>query len=198
MGGFSFKVAKAGFFDTSKITKAADRLRAQAESKFGAFTRRTMKQSIKYKDAKGRKQLLARIAAERAAAEVAGRNGNRAAGAQARAKVRALRRQLAALDRPTSDPGRPPFAHRGKSGKSPLRELIFFSRDQSTGSVVIGPVQFQGKRGAHALEHGGSATITDPITGKPRSITIRPRPFARPAGEAEAKRFPEILRSLVK
>lgn len=140
------KLVKAGFFDPAKILAAADKTHAQAQTKFGAFVRRRMKSSIRYRKAP-------------AAA------------------------------------GQPPSAHRARGGKSPLRELIFFSRDQTTNSVVIGPLPF-GRRGAHALEHGGPMTFKS--RGQVRTGHMAARPFARPAGEAEAKAFPDTLRGLVK
>jgi hypothetical protein len=193
----SFKQARAGFFSMEKILKEADRLNARAQAKFGAFVRRRMKSSIKYKDGRDRKKLLKRIAAERQAAKAAQQSGDRKEASRHRAVVRALRTRLADVRNPVSKPGDPPFAHRGKSGKSPLRELIFFSRDPATNSVVIGPVAF-GPKGAGKLEQGGAATVVDPVTKRKRAVSIRPRPFARPAGEAEAKNFGQILKSLVK
>jgi hypothetical protein len=108
--------------------------------------------------------------------------------------------------------GQPPFAHRSESftkekknkktgattrqPQSPLRELIFFARDTVTKTTVIGPVLF-GRDGASALEHGGRTRRKNPRTGKEESVGIAPHPFARPAGEAEAKKFPELLRQLV-
>jgi hypothetical protein len=157
---------KVGFFDPTKLLAAADRLEARAQSRFGAFVRRRMKSSIKY----------------RAAAESAG-------------------------------PGQPPFAHRsagftrakknrktGKSQKqaqSPLRELIYFARDPRTRSVVIGPAAF-GSRVARTIEKGGTGFRTDPRTGRKESATFAPHPFAEPAGRAEAAKFPELLRTLVR
>lgn len=56
-----------------------------------------------------------------------------------------------------SKPGSPPHGHRGRYGKSPLRELIYFAYDPSTNSVVVGPTPFQGAAIApRVLELGGS------------------------------------------
>jgi hypothetical protein len=96
-----------------------------------------------------------------------------------------------------SAPGQPPSVHRGKGGKSPLRELIFFSRDPSTNSVVIGPLAFK-RKAARTLEQGGLTRIFDAEAKKYKTIYVRKRPFVRPAGDKEAKRFPDLLRSLVK
>lgn len=112
----------------------------------------------------------------------------------------------------TAPPGAPPYAHRSraftrrktdkKTGatkqqhQSPLRELIFFALDRPTDGVVIGPVAF-GARGAGALERGGTITTRDRKTGGTRSRTIAAHPFARPAGEAEAAKLPDLLRKMV-
>lgn len=193
MGGFGFKAVKAQFFDVSKILREAERVKVQAQAKFGAFVRRRMKSSLKYKDSNERKALLKRIAVEYAAAEAS--SGPARAAAYARA--RALRKQLDEVRSPASTAGNPPFVHRGKRGKSPLRELIFFSRDQSTGSVVIGPMVFPGTRGVGALEKGGTVTVKK--KGEPpKQVTIAPRPFAKPAGDAEAAKFNDVLKTLVK
>lgn len=164
MAGFDFslKALKGGFFDADKIAAKAERANARAQSKFGAFTRRRMKSSIRYRQK-------------------------------------------------PSAPGQPPSAHRSegftretrsrktgavrRQAASPLRELIFFARDPRTDSVVIGPVVF-GTRGAPALEFGGRATVRR--EGRTRTVFIRPRPFARPAGEAEAEKLPDLLRNMVK
>lgn len=105
--------------------------------------------------------------------------------------------------------GKPPFAHRSnvftrqkkdrKTGavaqqaSSPLRELIYFARDAGRDSVLVGPIQF-GRRGAGALERGGTVT-TSAGKGKTRTVRIRPHPSAKPAGEAAAKKLPELLKS---
>jgi hypothetical protein len=107
--------------------------------------------------------------------------------------------------------GQPPHAHRSKrftrekknrktgaaarQSVSPLRELIFFSRDPVRDSVVIGPLQF-GKQGAGVLEHGGVTTVRDRETGRERTVRISPHPFARPAGRKAAERLPELLRKM--
>jgi hypothetical protein len=147
----SIKQIKAGFFDAQKILSAADKARAKVESQFGAFTRRRMQTSLRYR-------------------------------------------------KKASAPGKPPSVHRGKTGKSPLRELIFFSRDPGTGSVVIGPLGFKAK-GARTLEKGGFARVkaTDGKGGaRYKTIFIRPRPFVKPAGDAEAAKLPALLRKLVR
>lgn len=147
-GGMGLKQLKASFFDIAKVQSAAAKLEAKAQSKFGAFVRRRMKSSIRYRKER-------------------------------------------------SKPGSPPSAHRDKrfGNKSPLRELIFFARDPAANAVVIGPLVF-GSRGAKALEKGGTVAVKK--KGMPKAVTIAPRPFAKPAGDAEAAKFGDILKSLVK
>jgi hypothetical protein len=163
MGGFIPKAKfDAGFFRAKPVADAAARANERVQSKFGAFTRRTMKSSIRYKTG-------------------------------------------------VAPAGSPPYAHRSESftrtkrnaktgattrqAQSPLRELIFFALDRATSSVVIGPVRF-GAGGAHALEFGGTTAVRR--AGRTRSVRIAPHPFARPAGAAEAKNLPELLRSSVR
>lgn len=127
--------------------------------------------------------------------------------------TRAVMRNSLKYKKGASPVGKPPHVHRSeaftrekknkKTGAvarqqtSPLRELIFFSRDPERNSVVIGPLPF-GKRGAATLERGGTATIRDRLTGQPRTVTIAPRPYARPAGEEASARLPDLLRKMVK
>ena len=159
---FSFKAVAGGFFDPKKVLAAADRAHQQVQAKFGAFARRTMKSSLRYKTGK-------------------------------------------------SAPGRPPNVHRSrgftkaklnaKTGGtsrqtlSPLRELIFFARDPSTNSVVVGPVKFGGRGGIAPglLEKGGTGTFKDSRTGELKSGLWKPRPFVRPAAERELKVLPGLL-----
>lgn len=101
-----------------------------------------------------------------------------------------------------SQPGRPPHVHtsggitrtkRNKAGQetrqtvSPLRDLVFFAYDPGTRSVVVGPAKFGGKGGVvpKLLEQGGTGTFRDPNSGEIKRGVWAPRPFVRPAGEAE-------------
>jgi hypothetical protein len=72
----------------------------------------------------------------------------------------------------TSPVGSPPFAHIGA-----VRRLTFFAIDPLRGTVVVGPVRFQGRgEGARALEEGG--TSWSPKLGR---VRIRRRAFMVPA-----------------
>lgn len=108
-----------------------------------------------------------------------------------------------------SQPGSPPFAHKGsgftrkrtnkRTGaitiqqKSPLKELIFFSFDSTKNSVVIGPLRFGSRPGMEALEYGGAARIRFP-DGKVKTAKIKERPFMRPAFATELPRWRALLR----
>lgn len=122
-----------------------------------------------------------------------------------------------------SKPGDPPKVHttsnysrvrvNKKTGKavkkalSPLRDLIFFSFDQSRGSVVIGPVGFKTKNRLPApqvLEHGGEVLMfpsdrgpsfaPGPIANKRVPRKVAPRPFMWPAAKTQMPKFPELFR----
>jgi hypothetical protein len=115
----------------------------------------------------------------------------------------------------TSAPGTPPHARRSmlrlkkrrKDGStraqmvSPLREFIFFAYEESRKSVVIGPALLNGRTGAKALkalEYGGPSVIVEERTGKRKQITIRARPFMRPARDAELPAFRQMLKNSVR
>lgn len=112
-----------------------------------------------------------------------------------------------------SAPGDPPFAHRSKgftkkkfskkTGQttqqpaSPIRELIFFSWDERTKSMVVGPIPFRGSgEGARRLEKGGTMTKLRK-NGSTRTLHYRPRPFMNPALEAERPSFADQLRGMM-
>lgn len=93
----------------------------------------------------------------------------------------------------TSRPGQPPFSHEGS-----LRNGIFFAYDAEAHSVVIGPVKLnRGGSAPRLLEHGGTATNRD-RKGKPRLASYEPRPFMRPAMDAEVPKFAALFRGALK
>lgn len=49
---FGFKQLKGGFFDTDAVSKLADKAERKMLARFGAFARRRMKSSLKYKSGK--------------------------------------------------------------------------------------------------------------------------------------------------
>lgn len=93
----------------------------------------------------------------------------------------------------TSPPGRPPFSHTGL-----LRRMIFFVHDPQRRSVVIGPVRLNRTQGEapRLLEHGGFARVR--LGGRRRPARYRPRPYMRPAFEAEQPKLPALWRNAVR
>jgi hypothetical protein len=82
-----------------------------------------------------------------------------------------------------SEPGQPPSVHTGL-----IKRFIFFVYELARKSVVIGPVKLNSvvDPGAlAALEYGGQSTVEDRRGGPRRRITVRPRPYMRPALKAE-------------
>lgn len=108
-----------------------------------------------------------------------------------------------------SNPGDPPSSHVGT-----LKRLIYFGYDQSRQSVVIGPVQFNGRAdGAEALEYGKiyksardrTIRVENGRDARGRfkkwarvqvragtTMVYRARPFMRPAFEREQQKLPSL------
>lgn len=115
---------------------------------------------------------------------------------QTGAFVRAAARSSLKYKKKPSAPGEPPVVHRTMSrtktnkqgvvkrqSVSPLREFVFFSYDQSSRSVVVGPALLNARSGARtlqALEYGGPSVIRD-SKGREKAVIVRARPFMRPA-----------------
>jgi len=116
-----------------------------------------------------------------------------------------------------SKPGNPPFDHVGyarsqrnrvlkKQGLPPKPKpkaldarglrVILFGYDPQNKSVVIGPLRFGGQKGQstlpQALEFGGQS-----VNYKGKTITIRARPFMRPALARELPQLPKRWASSV-
>jgi len=92
----------------------------------------------------------------------------------------------------TSPPGAPPYSHVGL-----LRKFILFAYDPQHQSVVIGPTLTKEESQApRLLEHGGDAVLEE--AGKARQVRYRPRPFMRPAFEAEKPKLPALWRDSVR
>ncbi len=87
----------------------------------------------------------------------------------------------------TSRPGAPPHSHTGL-----LRRNIYFSYEPNRRSVVIGPVRLNAKGGdaPRLLETGGR--IMRRRGGRLHPAIYRPRPFMRPAFEAEQQKLPSL------
>lgn len=99
---------------------------------------------------------------------------------------KAKRQGLPAPKRPlaSSKPGEPP-----RSILNYLRKFLFFAWDAASQSVVIGPALFSGAQGTapRTLEEGGRA-----ITFNGHTVFIKPRPFMRPAFDAELPGVPRL------
>jgi hypothetical protein len=88
--------------------------------------------------------------------------------------------------------GKPPLSHTGL-----LKNFIFSSFDKSKDSVVVGPVllKTKGKNAPHNLEYGGQTTMQR--RAKTKQITIRPRPYMRPAMDASQGKIAQIWKNSV-
>lgn len=164
LGSRSFADVKRSFFDADRVLKSMDRATARSLSRFGAFVRTRARSSIRKRKA-------------------------------------------------TSKPGSPPTDRTG-----PLK-LIYFAYDPGEKAVVVGPVIFPSakqKMGAKVLEHGGTVpgngrvifVTRDPgrdetgkfvTRGRKRvkldgMLKYEPRPFMRPAFEAELPKAAELFR----
>ena len=104
----------------------------------------------------------------------------------------------------SSKPGQAPSSHVGL-----LKNLIFFSYDASSRSVVIGPTLINKPTGAPAtLEYGGDTEIEGhqfrTRGGKRvfektrRQVTIAPRPYMNPAFEIEKTKAAELWKNSIK
>ena len=81
-----------------------------------------------------------------------------------------------------SRPGQPPSSHSGH-----LKRLIYFGYDKPNKSVVVGPLPFH-KGVANIIEYGGVSN----------GAFYRPRPFMRPAFDAELKNAPKLFKDTIK
>lgn len=92
-----------------------------------------------------------------------------------------------------SPPGQPPSSHVGL-----LRRHLYFAWDGTQHSVVIGPVHLNQRQGdaPRLLEDGGTVTR---LRGN-RSVLLRypPRPYMRPAFQAELTRLPPRWRTSIR
>jgi len=94
--------------------------------------------------------------------------------------------------RAVSAPGSPPSSHEGS-----MRRLLFFAYDESTGSVVVGPVPFRRGTAPGLLEYGGTSTRPATPRAPAKVLHYRPRQFMRPALDAELPKFAELLKGLM-
>lgn len=107
----------------------------------------------------------------------------------------------------SSPPGSPPYSRKGL-----IKKFLFFSYDQSSQTVVIGPTLINKPTGApETLEYGGDAEIEESrfVSGvkygnrtqrlkTSRKITIAARPYMHPALNAEAPAFASLWKNSVR
>lgn len=101
----------------------------------------------------------------------------------------------------TSAPGMPPYSRTGL-----LKRFIFYSWDNSSKSVVIGPEKLPIKgQVPHALEYGGATyapeydrDVNGRMISRERRVTIKPRPFMHPALEMSKPQLPPLIKDSVK
>lgn len=80
-----------------------------------------------------------------------------------------------------------------------LRKFLFFAWDDTHRSVVIGPAKLNNTVSSlslPALEYGGRSVALE--DGLRKSIRVKPRPFMRPALEAEKPQLPALWRDSVR
>ncbi len=161
------------FFDRHRVLLQTTRKEAAILSKAGAFVRRRARSSIR----QARRKRLAELnEQERAAYDQAVVNA--AIAGRPKPKIWWFA---------SSQPGEPPRSIFGL-----LRDHIYFVYDPARRSVVVGPAELNGTGGEApaVLEFGGSVT-----NRRNRRSTIAPRPYMRPALEAETDNFPELFRN---
>lgn len=166
------------FFDRRGVIVATEKAERQRLSKAGAFVRRRAKSSIR----QARRKRLAELDAEELRIYQI---------AVAKAKA-AGRRKPRPWWFKHSEPGQPP---RSISGL--LRKHIYFTWDERTRTTVVGPALLSGAPSANTipevLEYGGVIT-----NRRGRRSVIAPRPFMRPALEAEMHHFPDLFRNSIR
>lgn len=161
------KVVARSFFDREAVISAMSDSTRSVLSKVGAFIRQRAKSSIRKARQKSLSEMTPdELLAYRIRVDRAKRDG------EPRPK-----RPLA-----SSRPGEPPRSRLGY-----LRKYLFFAWDATTKSLVVGPARFNGAKGIAptTLEYGGTVTIGN------RRVRIQPRPYMRPAFEAEQKQLPQ-------
>lgn len=100
-----------------------------------------------------------------------------------------------------SAPGQPPSSHVGL-----LKDFLFFFVEREEKNVVIGPIQLNRGDGLTPgrLERGGDALVRESQRRnkerqeKLRQVKILPRPFMRPAFDAEIEKAATLLKNQVK
>lgn len=111
--------------------------------------------------------------------------------------VRQTARNSIRTRRERSLPGEPPSSHTGL-----LKRFILFLYDPARHSVIVGPVRLNQKIGEApaALEFGGRSRVYAGRRNRRRlrTVTIRPRPYMRPALERERPQLPALWANSVR
>lgn len=78
--------------------------------------------------------------------------------------------------------------------------MIYFGYDRQSDSVIVGPVGFKGSNVPRVLEYGGKTVITRRVRGKlvRKVVQIAPRPYMRPALDANRQLIPRVWRNTVR
>lgn len=166
------------FFDRRAVIAATEKAERSRLSKAGAFVRRRAKSSIR----KARRKRLGELDPDELRVyEIAVGNAKKAG-----------RRKPRPWWFKHSEPGQPPRSITGL-----LRDHIYFTWDERTRSVVVGPALLNGHDASNpiprVLEMGGMVT-----NRRGRRSVIAPRPYMRPALAAEQSRFPELFRNSIR
>jgi hypothetical protein len=171
------------FFDRPKVIAAIDEASRESLAKAGGAIRVTARNSMKPTPIRRRADREQKA---------------KAAGRQLRPQTaRAKARMLASAHAP---PGSPPRYNIGL-----LRDLLFFSWDPGTRSLVIGPVGFSRSKVPEVLEQGGSIMVsvaTRKVQGQPlkrvrKQVQIAARPYMSPALAKNIQKIPEFWKNSV-
>ena len=173
---FGMKISKM-FFDSEQVVRFIERRTKSVFIRFGQYVRKVARHSMK-------------------------KPGKKAVSYMGTVQVGS--RSITYTTK-SSMPGDPPFVQTGL-----LKRFIFYGFDVARRSVIIGPEKLSGLVAEHAaesLEYGGESTTWDKgwsaVDGRARStkvyrrITIRARPYMRPAFAAGMKKLPEFWQQSV-
>lgn len=172
------------FFDRPAVIAAIDKASLESLSKAGGALRLTAQRSMKPTPVRRRAEKEAKA---------------KLAGAPLRAQTAKQAKRLS--DRyQHSPPGKPPRYNIGL-----LRDLLFFSWDPETRSLVVGPVGFSRSKVPEVLEQGGSIMVsvaTRKVPGQPlkrvrKQVQIAARPYMSPALAKNVQKIPEFWRNSI-
>lgn len=188
---FRINQAKGLFFDRAAVQDAIDAAQKRVLPRAGAFIATTAKRSMR----------PARQKATGSLSEAERKRFERQKKLFKEGKIATKpKRPLVA-----SNPGEPPRVRTGL-----LKKHLFFAYDPASKSLVVGPALLNKSSGAPAtLENGGSTlgivtreiTLADGTTGtatKKVQVQIAPRPFMKPALEANQAAIRGLFRDSIR